>query len=51
MYFLFNITTLQGFVTYVIGALDLHPLRLYKDQHDNRVRSMLQSSERTRLSC
>jgi hypothetical protein len=38
MYFLFNRTTLQVFVTYLTGALYLHPLWFYKHQHDNRVR-------------
>jgi len=36
--FLFNRTTLQVFVTYLIGALCVHPLWFYKHQHDNRVR-------------
>jgi len=36
---LFNRTTLQVFVTYLTGALYVHPLWLYKHQHDNRVRS------------
>ena len=39
MYFLFNRTTLQVFVTYLTGALYVHPLWFY--QHDNRVRSKL----------
>jgi len=39
--FLFNRTTLQVFVTYLTGALYVHPLRFYKHQHDNRVRSKL----------
>ena len=39
--FLFNRTTLQVFVTYLTGALYLHPLWFYKYQHDNRVRSKL----------
>ena len=39
MYFLFNRTTLQVFVTYLTGALYVHPLWFYKHQHDNRVRS------------
>ena len=39
--FLFNRTTLQGFVTYLTGALYVHPLWFYKHQHDNRVRSKL----------
>ena len=33
--FLFNRTTLQVFVTYLIGALYVHPLWFYKHQHDN----------------
>ena len=37
--FLFNITTLQVFVTYLTGALCVHPLWFYKHQHDNRVHS------------
>ena len=41
MYFLFNITTLQVFVTYLTGALYVHPLWFYKHQHDHRVRSKL----------
>jgi len=40
MYFLFNRTTLQVFVTYVIGALYVHPLWFCKHQQDNRVRSI-----------
>jgi hypothetical protein len=36
---LFNITTLQVFVTYLTGALHVHPLWFYKHQHDNQVRS------------
>ena len=36
-----NRTTLQVFVTYLTGALYLHPLWFYKHQHDNRVRSKL----------
>jgi len=39
MYFLFNRTTLQVFVTYRTGALYVHPLWFYKRQHDNRVSS------------
>ena len=39
--FLFNRTTLQVFVTYLIGALYVHPLWFYKHQHDNRVLSKL----------
>jgi hypothetical protein len=34
-----NRTTLQVFVTYLTGALYVHPLWFYKHQHDNRVRS------------
>ena len=37
--FLFNRTTLQVFVTYLTGALYVHPLWFYKHQHENRVRS------------
>jgi len=37
--FLFNRTTLQVFVTYLIGALYVHTLWFYKHQHDNGVRS------------
>ena len=37
----FNRTTLQVFVTYLTGALYVHPLWFYKHQHDNRVRSEL----------
>jgi len=37
--FLFNRTTLPVFVTYLTGALYMHPLWFYKHQHDNRVRS------------
>ena len=39
--FLFNRTTLQVFVTYLTGALYVHPLWFYKHQHHNRVRSIL----------
>ena len=39
--FLFNRTTLQIFVTYLIGALYAHPLWFYRHQHDNRVHSKL----------
>jgi len=39
--FLFNRTTLQVFVTYLTGALYVHPLWFYKHQHYNRVRSKL----------
>ena len=39
--FLFNRTTLQFFVTYLTGALYVHPLWFYKHQHNNRVRSKL----------
>ena len=39
--FLFNRTTLQVYVTYLTGALYVHPLWFYKHQHDNRVRSRL----------
>jgi len=37
--FLFNRTTLQVFVTFLTGALYVHPLWFYKHQHDRRVRS------------
>jgi len=40
-FFLFNRTILQVFVTYLTGALYVHPLWFYKHQHDNRVRSKL----------
>jgi hypothetical protein len=39
--FLFNRPPLQVFVTYLTGALYVHPLWFYKHQHDNRVRSKL----------
>jgi hypothetical protein len=39
--FLFNRTTLWVFVTYLTGALYVHPSWFYKRQHDNRVRSKL----------
>jgi len=39
--FLFNRTRLQVFVTYLTGALYVHPLWFYKHQHDNRVRPKL----------
>jgi len=38
---LFNRRALQVFVTYLTGALYVHPLWFYKHQHDNRVRSKL----------
>ena len=41
MYFLFNRTTLQVFVTYLTAALYVHYLWFYRHQHDNRVRSKL----------
>jgi hypothetical protein len=34
-----NRITLQVFVTYLTGAPYVHPLWIYKHQHDNRVRS------------
>jgi len=37
--YLFIKTTLQVFVTYLTGALYVHPLWFYKHQHDNRVPS------------
>ena len=39
--FLFNRTTLQLFVTYLTGALYVHPLWFYKHQYKNRVCSKL----------
>ena len=42
--FLFNRTTLQVFVTYLTGALYMHPLWFYKHQHDNRVCSTQNAS-------
>ena len=39
--FLFNRKTLQVFITYLTGALYVHPLWFYKHQHDTRVRSRL----------
>ena len=39
--FLFNRTTLQVFVSYLTGALYVHPLWLDKHHRDNRVRSKL----------
>ena len=39
--FLFNRTTLRIFVTYLTGALYVHPLWFYKHQHENWVRSKL----------
>jgi len=39
--FIFNRTTIQVFVTYLTGAVYVHPLWFYKHQHDNRVRSKL----------
>ena len=39
--FIFNRTTRQVFVTYLTGALFVHPLWFCKHQHDNRVRSKL----------
>jgi len=36
LFFLFNRTTLQVFVTYLTGALYVHPLWFYKHQHNNR---------------
>ena len=39
--FLFTSTTLQVFVTYLTGALYVHPLWFCKHQHDNRVHSTL----------
>ena len=39
--FLFNRTTLQVFVTYLVGTLYVHPLWFYRHQHGNRVHSKL----------
>jgi hypothetical protein len=39
IFFLFNRTTLQVFVTYLTCSLYVHPLWFYKHQHDNPVRS------------
>jgi hypothetical protein len=39
--FLFNRTILKLFVTYLTGALYVHPLWFYKHQHEYRVRSTL----------
>jgi len=41
IFFLFNKTKLQVFVTYLTGALYVHTLWFYKYQHDNQVRSKL----------
>jgi len=41
IFFLFNRTTLQVFVTYLTVSLYVHPLWFYKYQHENRVRSKL----------
>ena len=38
---LFNRTILQVLVTYLTGALHVHPLWFYKHQRDNRIRSKL----------
>ena len=40
MYFLFNRTTLEVFVTYLTGALYVHHLYFYKHQQDNLKRIM-----------
>ena len=39
--FLFNRKTFQVFLTYLTGALYVHPLWFYKHQHESRVRSKL----------
>ena len=44
--FLFNRTPLQLFVTYLTGALYVHPLWFHKHQHDNQVRSMFVACQR-----
>jgi len=51
--FLFNRTTLQVFVTYLICALYVHPLWFYKqNRHWNHHHwHATNSLERTRLSC
>jgi len=56
--FLFIRTTPQVFVTYLTGALYVHPLWFYKHQHDNQNRHWnhhrwhaTNDLERTRLSC
>jgi hypothetical protein len=41
VFFLFNRTTLQVFVTYLTGVLHVQILWFYKHQHDNRVRSKM----------
>jgi len=41
VFFLFNRTTLQVFVTYLTGALYVHPLWFYKHQHCNQVCSKM----------
>jgi len=41
MFFLFNRTILQVFVTYLTGALYVHPLWFYEHQHKSWVRSKL----------
>ena len=41
VFLLFNITTLQVFVTYLTGAPHVHSLWFYKHQHDNQVLSKL----------
>jgi len=45
-FFLFNRTTLQGFVTYLTGALYVHPLWFYRHQHDNRRSKLFVASQR-----
>ena len=52
VFFLFNRTTLQVFVTYLTGALYVHPLWFYKHKHNNHhCWHATNSFERTRLSC
>jgi hypothetical protein len=41
IFFLFNRTTFYIFVTYLTGALYVHPSWFHKHQHDNHVRSKL----------
>jgi len=52
-FYLFNRTTLQVFVTYLIGSLYVHPLWFYEqNRHWNHHRWRATNSlERTQLSC
>jgi hypothetical protein len=47
--FLINRTTLQVFVTYLTGALYVHPLWFYKHQHDNRMKWIKKCKHTKRL--